>query len=524
MKRLKRRVCLAIVLLIFVSAGLLFYQLNATPRFYSSPTASRDTESYERETLGVFGTWLPTPFSAGSSFSGQSIERPMAKPEHSVEGGHLFINWTEEEVGKKVDLPPHETPALVGDDEVELVAFATWVPGADDPLEPDETWRAPLIFRDPKSLEAFSEPDLDQLGVPPDWRSMPLGEGVGFIFPKLRMLFRARNMPVLRIDTIQGGDAQTDALLVHDPKYFNGDPDWNEVSGDLARVDGTLIAWHDTPVNLEVEVLTGEPSFVQLKREPGEQVVIGDSVRIQFVAEMDNISGIGPGHSTLTNKPGSKLPPAARIEFEKGPATVTPHLLFRSSASFYSTDHLGIVTDQGVSWKWKSEQSEAAYLQWIPVADAGNPDEPLELILLPQSTVLKFELAGMPDLPNPRSIENLFDAKLTRVTLRYVDMEPADSEHLIWAFIGLGAQVAWSDDEALWEREVPASLPDDLTFRNTTPQQLLDWYLRETPGATVSYDEKERLLKFNEPPETWWSRTKGWWKGKAPKWLGGDPS
>ena len=82
-----------------------------------------------------------------------------------------------------------------------------------------------------------------------------------------------------------------------------------------------------------------------------------------------------------------------------------------------------------------------------------------------------------------------------------------DTETQLLGFIGVGAQLAWKSSER-WDDHPPSDMPADRTFRDTTPQALLDWYLDHTPGARVRYDPDGLVLHINEEESDWWSRMK----------------
>lgn len=149
-------------------------------------------------------------------------------------------------------------------------------------------------------------------------------------------------------------------------------------------------------------------------------------------------------------------------------------------------------------------------------------------IALPEADlteVQKFRIDELPELPNPREIENLFEARMPRVSV-HPQVQSSRihlSEERFLEVIAHATETAMKVEALLWlelDEHRPAAFPADFTFRNTTPQQLLDWYLENTPGSSFRYDAKEKLMIFNGPKEeTWWDRTKSWWHENKPGWL-----
>ncbi|MFT5468659.1 MAG: hypothetical protein ACI8UO_003770, partial [Verrucomicrobiales bacterium] len=87
----------------------------------------------------------------------------------------------------------------------------------------------------------------------------------------------------------------------------------------------------------------------------------------------------------------------------------------------------------------------------------------------PGSEVAKYKIAGMPDLPNPRRIKNLFETRIPLAVLA-----TSSPEFAIQGHIAVGAQITWDKSDFKNGTSSEAVFPDDLTFRDTSPQQLLD--------------------------------------------------
>ncbi|MFT5467367.1 MAG: hypothetical protein ACI8UO_002471, partial [Verrucomicrobiales bacterium] len=174
-----------IIVGLFLTVGTVFFWLMSGPKYFSSPTASRNTPGYQSGWASVFESWPPEQqnFSSNPGI-------PMGSLKRAESDGVIQFTWPDQKL-PKVPLPPHEVPALESG-QVELFAFATWHPAAEDPLDPDESWSAPLILRDPETLRKIEDIELDELGVRTEWRKF----GVKKIsyWPWLRLIFRTKNM------------------------------------------------------------------------------------------------------------------------------------------------------------------------------------------------------------------------------------------------------------------------------------------------------------------------------------------
>lgn len=508
-----------ILVALLAAVGGVFFWLMSAPSFFSSPTASRDTPGYHSgDGIGLFEPWTTR-----GQYHGQSPEIPWSVPKAGTgENGSRTFEWLDEEIIPEVFLPLHETASFEGGGAIEFFAFATWHPKADDPVDPGESWSAPLVLRDPDSLSQFSEDELDQLGIPRAWRTFP--PKLFPHWPWVRLFFRAKDMPGVRALRAHGGDARTGAKLAVDGSEFAtraGVSSHTDSHGEWAMIDMVLIAWHDTPLDLEVQLLTGEPIEVELPRELGAQAAFGEWLRVQWVTA-------GDGAAKVTHfereDDGPSVPGPAASAFITGIETEFvnrsntkpyPNLVIRASAPDFAKAHLGIRGPNGLRWRW--DDRSVGDFDFLMIEDP-DPEQraPLDLVVLPKAASVRFKIAGMPDLPNPRSIENLFETRMPRVVLREDFMPP---EFMLQAHIALGAQLNWDVDDFDIPGASISALPKDKIFRDTSPQQLLNWYLENVPGAHVTYDEADRKIYFNQPRETWWDRTKGWWNENKPSWM-----
>lgn len=429
----------------------------------------------------------------------------------------FVLDWKAE---KSVDIgtaPERWVDALQGDDQVELVAFASWVPQPDDPLSDDSNWQAELIFRDPKTLEQLSAEDIQELGIPSEFSK--LSPPRLYQTPVLRLLLRCSGMSLFHAPGIRLGDQRTGARVNLELKERDSKAIWTERVGEWVRFDSELLIWHDSPLTCRLCVLTGEPEYAELSQTLGAQVVFGDRLRLQWL-------GRSPRSASVTNyladfKPAAGVPIETLDWMPKSSADPfysgerpglfrvnlqsqtepTPETIIRASSEQYLKEHLGWMSfdESYTRWKWTEEETQGGFL--IASTRKVQPvEQPMKLVFLPQITELEFTIAGLPDLPNPGNVENLFDCVLPRITLPE-DLDDAET-HLI-GFIGVGAQIAWKQRDR-WNEHPPDSLPTDRTFRNETPRTLLNWYLQNTAGATSRFDQDNLLLYVNEEKMAWW--------------------
>ncbi|MCB1066389.1 MAG: hypothetical protein KDN20_26155, partial [Verrucomicrobiae bacterium] len=419
---------------------------------------------------------------------------------------------------------------LEGDDELELLAYGTWIPQADDDVSPGADWLATPIFRDAQSLEALSAEDLKAMGVPASFLSLVRPKR--YQTPILRLVFRSKNMEVVRLVEGQGGDVRTGGVVTHDLSDLSEDIQMFENVGEWSRFDLALLLWHDTPMKLTIQALTGEPQYAELPTTLGAQVAFEDRLRIQWLSTFDGRLDVSSGVDDFEPAPSvPKMEAQAlkqRLEgnpiwdkraamFEIGPVPsgepAEPTILVRTTSEDYLERHCGWQRgiDEPIAWEW-SNDSDVDQMQMAVIKGEVKPGEPMRLVFLPHITELTFEIGGFPDMPNPRDIEDLFDLRIPRITV--VENPNSAEDHLI-GFVGVATQNAW-DNGNRWHTTLPADMPADRTFRNQTPQELLRWYRKVTPGSKLDYDESTHFLNVNEDRDQWWERAKEWLSDQLP--------
>jgi hypothetical protein len=485
---------------------------NLRENLESPATASRDVYGFKEGHFGLLekasrkteAVWPP----------GEEMSVPTR-----IEGktaGTFLLDWTTEAKPAAVGEPERWSETLVGDDRVELFAFASWVPQADDP-HTDPDWAVPLTLRDPLTGEALTAERLAAEGVPESFSSFSPPRK--YQTPLLRLLFKTSGMEHPRAVSMDAGDARTGARVSYDLQDENDGSPRHETIGAWLRADTDLLLWHDTPLTCHVRVLTGPPQMAELKQEPDAQTLIGGSLRVQWVGRTER--EVEVRSSMRQFEPSPALPADQQEEIRRkmregnlfndgmlgvepeADGRALPHALLRVSSRDLISEHGGLLTPRGTRWVWSHEETDAGLsLVSIPLEPADTA--PLRIVFVPKIAELTFAIAALPDMPNPRGTADLFDCVLPRITLPE-DLDDAETQLL--GFICVGAQLAWESTER-WDDHPPKALPAGHTFQNTSPQQLLDWYLDETPGAWVRYDPDNLLLHINEEEQSWWTRMK----------------
>lgn len=511
--RMKSCLLLGVLGYALLAALVFFFAGRSRDHYASSPTTSRDVDAFREGTFGLL-----EPSERKTRVEWPALER-MVDPVR-IEGADaaFALEWPGEAEGLPKTAPERWIANLANGESVDLVAFATWTPQADDPVESPADWDVPLTLRDPTDARALSNQEIDALGMPPGF--LRLTPPSKYPVPILRLVFRTSGMEHPRAPKLVAGDARTGAQVSYDLQKENDGSPRQETVGKWVRIDTDLLLWHDTPLTCHVQFLSGPAEFAELPLEPGAQIAFGDRLRLQTLALTD--SAVSASTSTHGFQPAPHLPAEEQLSIRErirsanrssGTMVVAkpdpespanPHLLARASSRDYLTTHCGLVESTGVIWAWSTEtSSNAISIGTIPFSDP--PVSPARLVFVPHLAELTYSLPSLPDMANPRETEDLFDLVLPRITL---PEDPDDAESHLLGYIGVATQFEWEKNNR-WKGSLPPALPADRTFRNTTPRALLDWYLENTPGSWVRYDEEDFVIHFNEEAETdWWDGVK----------------
>ncbi len=508
-----------VVVLLAVSLGgaVAYWMASRTPELFSSPTESRNTRAFNAGHLGL----LESAVKSGDLL--RPATAPMLPPER-IPGrdGSFVLDFSKEESAPKEPGPARWADGLVGDDRMELAAFATWYPHPEDDFtRPD--WQPTPVFRHPETLALLDGPALDALGVPKAFRTMTAPRE--YSTPKLRLLFRTSGMEQPRILGVNGGAPATEARVTFSLVSLGEVDSALATQGEWTIFDSALLAWHDTPLRLLVEVLTGDPEFATLPPTPGAEAVIGERLRVQWLEVLDgepDVDAYFYSFAPVDSSPEMKerldrieeLSRALHVETSDDEEP-EPALLIRASHEDYLTQHCGWREADGrVNFGWQREaEQRQVFLASRPMAPGGKPG-PVELVLIPRVAELAFEIEGLPDAPNPADVENLFDVVLPRITL----LGDTPSESDLIGLIATAAQLAWEHDSR-WSGDPPAALPENHTLVNMTAEELLHWYLRNTPGARIRYDREEQMLHVNPDQTDSFKPILEWWDTVRPAWT-----
>lgn len=126
---------------------------------------------------------------------------------------------------------------------IELVAYALSVPSPDDPIDYTDPSSKQLQFRDPTTLEMIAEGNLNELGVPEDWKFTKLA---GRYLPRLKMILKPTEHVPKEINVYgqaTAWDTRTNAEL-------NYGSSLRESPNGLISIELSLRNWHDTPIEV----------------------------------------------------------------------------------------------------------------------------------------------------------------------------------------------------------------------------------------------------------------------------------
>lgn len=518
MKPWKKRYWVLLIALVYsIGVGFaVFSKVIQNPDLASSPDVSRNVPTYRKSRIGILE---PIEYRVKEA---RPASVPFGEPIFTPgKADDFVIHWPDDPDVKQKDEAEDWSRHLLGDDALDLVAFATWTPQADDDLtrfKEDPDFRIPLTFREPETLEKI---DPDALQIPPELRG--LAPPQKYEIPRIRLLFRAPTIEHPRIVEANGGDTGTEARTTFELEELDREIQATNGIGDWIAYDMALLIWHDRPLQVRLNVLTGEPTFAQLPADPKAEVVFGaDQLRVQWVSEQ--LSDLTNNNEINDFKFADGTPevdwstlreeqPLWLYHWEREPGDREPdlHSILRISSG-NQIKHLGWRHREGhIEWDWGYESgTDEITLRTVPSEEAAQP---LELVFVPSQAEVVFDISGLPDLPNPRDIVDLFDATIPRITL------PEDEpEERLLQLISIATQQNWDIDE-LWGDSMPEAMPEDRTFRDTTPQKLLDWYLDHTSTATVEHDEAGLVLNFNQSEGGTWTAIKAWFQTKI-EYLG----
>jgi len=524
---------LLIAVAIYAVLVVLLWILNrpSPNSFHSSPTLSRDVVAYKKGWLGLIKS--PGRGVDESWPADMEMGRPEGQP---ISEALTLFQWPEHSAPERRNLPDRERIRPLPKPSPALHAFATWFPAAQDELPPEGDGRYPILFRDSETGAELDADGLLSLGVPEAFLSIDAPKL--YHAPRLRLLFRNEGLEFLHALYLEVGDQRTGARVSYDLESLKEISHRFQSSGDWAVLDTALLAWHDTPLECRVGFVAGPAERQRLPRETGAEVAFGDLLRVQYLGTAppgaamkrlthlpskfsDSVPELQAARQASTGTEDTRDllwllsadgeiwaadedPPQTAAGEKAAPADCgsASRPLIRFSSSTYLKDHLGVATPDGIVWGWEilsdTNRIGLASPRLVEGVPTVFPDD-LELVFVPAYASATFLIDAIPDAPNPRSLENLFEARLPRLTLAG---STSEAERQIVGFAAVAAQVNW-EHSRIWDDE-PPPLPEDRTFREATPASLLDWYLKQSPGAFASYDEPGLTLWINERKSSRW--------------------
>lgn len=143
-------------------------------------------------------------------------------------------------------------------------------------------------------------------------------------------------------------------------------------------------------------------------------------------------------------------------------------------------------------------------LSRFPRIFSGSPEWPYRL----------FQIHALPDMPNGREIENLFDVRIPRLAVH----EAPWSNYTMETRMARIAASAVELKPVGVRNNVLGWVERTETLKNLTPRDLLDRHAQAHRRVVISVDPDTDTLNFSYP-EPWPEQFRNWWNGWAPDWL-----
>lgn len=326
-------------------------------------------------------------------------------------------------------------------------------------------------WRDPATLEKIA---VRQLPVPDELLEIAEPEQT----PALNLLFHAEGPDGFsaRAEFFQVFDERTGARI----GFRNQTRKFRPTIGDWTLVRIDLNIWHDTPIGIQIDWLRGEPSVNTLNEtSPGIWGIRSGEVGIEvfpsWFATLQTAEVSETHQFALIFEPPDGL--AWTEWFEHPPFRV---------AGMTGTTQVG---------RWPSTSQNLRF--------EGTPKS-VRLAQLPDSKSVWLPIPGLPDMPNGRGLENLFDARIPFAKTR----EP----------ILLAARAA---ELTIAGDPIPLSVPEFQEYRDTTVGEILRIQAETPPFRRIEIREDANALHISQGEAPLLHKLKSWWKAKAPRWLGG---
>ncbi len=539
------------------------------PDYFSSPDESRDTIGYvEDSSVGLLEKrdWKIEETRPASEEMVVPVKLEGVKSD-------FILNWKGEKPVAKTGQVENWSAGLEGDDKLELAAVATWYPMPDDDISEEADWMVKLQFYDAKTLELIPHDQLKKQGVPDDFLEMKpptkyLTPRVRLLFKSENMEYvrfidgeggdmNTEAAVTYNLESLIDGEQHSEQegdwsrldmawlTWIDSPVKFHirvltGEPQrvelpqergaqvvfddllrlqWlGHVNGSISRKSESMSGFAASPrvSKKELDALNVSPSKSE-STTPATGAEIGASLGAGASALIGSVPlptvSAGPADPfAIPAAPSysgswSNADTAVWIEARQ-PADYywQANTLFRASSEAYC-EHTGWIRKDGrVEWNWEQEVDND-HMTLTSTRQLDDTKAPIQLVFLPKVTELTFEVKGIPGAPNTReNTLDLFDVKIPRLTLPEGDNSAEDR---LFQIIGVATQTGW-DITNRWDDEAPSSFPLDRTFRDMTPQELINYYVDVTNKGHIKYDEEDKVIFVNKEEETLWEKAKNY--------------
>ncbi|MFT5465453.1 MAG: hypothetical protein ACI8UO_000548 [Verrucomicrobiales bacterium] len=477
MKFRRKRLLLAVCVLLFAATGFFAWWAMSTPWFRSATavrTGNPTNDSFLQEANNPGELIRPT---LPREFDPVSMDR--VENEIWLQRVVSQRNPYHGRIGAETIRGKNGVAKLPGDLDLRLVAAALFVPNYSP---------RPQFF-DPTTGKDLSRQQL--LALSEDARDFQ--PNVLLSMPTLRLIFDGSAAPLVRDRTNFVFDARTKWLVAH--------------GGPIDSKDGFVVTdiqislWHDTELDVVLDVPCGNPESVPIPRTVGEQIAIGESIRVQ-------VGGFGAGRVKALDQRGLTFDVVGNPETEG-------FVIARISPSIWAKQcQIGIVGEP---------PAERAWLESVPrfqPATISRPvdeisEDDLQIFWYPKRARVWFRVAAIPAMPNPRSVRNLFNVRIPQVTVN--DREGFE------AMLKLAADATQHDDTSdgiYWRYGVGEGPPAGYfprRWENVKASQLLSEMLKFHQKGNVRIDNQKQYLIYEELEEkTWWQDTKSWFRERWP--------
>lgn len=498
----RRRLIVTGVCLALAGSGLTGWLMRGHEALHASPWANRhDTEDLFQLTWSQFLT--EKPGSAASlppapELPGVTVLRyrqgtliQMRRSAHTDERWPTPVEAIQADPSGQVSLP--------GGGSVKLVAVAVSVPSADDPADLEDAATEQLLFRRPDDLSEISTAELDTLGVPASTREIVRATRWT---PVVRLIIEKKGLAFERISSFRAFDTRTRASVTE----FLDRHDLGEESsleGDgLAILDIYLDIWHDTPLTIAVDLPCGAPVETPVRLDDGFQSAPVPHARFQLLAACKGpLAGTEQSSDQIYVESGSSDDLATVLAYRVFPSPWAGHMALRVRHG-------------------EQEVIRALMSATVGLADAPWPRSEIDqvsLLQFPQRARAIFQIPALPDMPNPRSVANLFDVRMPRLNLNLEGETLGDSNFTYLLLDTVAGATETGVDLFSGHPNISRDVDELRTrrFIDVSPRELLAEYQLRADDPYVFVSQTDHVMRFHRP-EPWDHRLKQWWYLNTP--------